>query len=872
MTVFRLGFLYPLGTALLGFCLGMDSRREFLKKAALLAAGGSLSASQVAAIERAVAINPSPGTTYLDAEHVVILMQENRSFDHCYGTLRGVRGFNDPRAVNLPDGNPVWLQSNARGETYPPFRLNIKDTKATWMSALPHSWRDQTAARNDGKHDQWLPAKPSGRKDYAHLPLTMGYYNREDIPFYYALADAFTVCDQNFCSSLTGTTPNRLHLWTGTIREKPSIETKANVWNSDVDYGDEATWMTFPERLEDAGVVWKIYQNELSLKTGLTGPEDAWLANFTDNPIEWFSQYHVRFSASYRRELPAREKALTAQLAQLEGIANPTEAQKKKLNSTRSELEEVRQHLRTFTEEKFSQLPERAQNLHRKAFTTNEGDPDYRKLTSLTYRQGETERRMQIPKGDVLHQFRQDVRTGKLPSVSWIVAPENFSDHPGAPWYGAWYVSEVMDILTQDPEVWKKTIFILCYDENDGYFDHVPPFVPPDLQRPDTGKASAAIDTSIELVRRRVPDASSTSAGPGSTPTDPIGLGFRVPLLIASPWSRGGYVCSQVFDHTSILQLMEGWLSHKTGKTIRETNISAWRRAVCGDLSSAFRPYHGEKMELPRSVEREAFLGSIHQAQFKEIPAGFKALNSEECALVRKGGASASFMPRQEPGIRPACALPYELTVTGALTEDRQSFEIQFAAGKALFGSRASGAPFHLYAPTKWRQSGDSATQPSFEQCHTWAYAVVAGDTLSDRWRLDRFETGEYQLCVHGPNGFLREFKGSARDPRVEVRWQAAEEDRDGKSRGLLTLINHDANNATVTVRDMAYGGEPLTVRLGQGGTSGSVVKTVISLARSHGWYDLQVQIQDAARFEQRLAGHLENGFESFSDPLMGRV
>ena len=89
----------------------MDSRREFLKKTAMLGAGGGAAGAFPASIQRAFAIDPAPGSTYLDAEHVVILMQENRSFDHCYGTLRGVRGFNDPRAVTLPDGNPVWLQS-----------------------------------------------------------------------------------------------------------------------------------------------------------------------------------------------------------------------------------------------------------------------------------------------------------------------------------------------------------------------------------------------------------------------------------------------------------------------------------------------------------------------------------------------------------------------------------------------------------------------------------------------------------------------------------------------------------------------------------------------------------------------------------------
>ncbi len=185
----------------------------------MLTGGAGLFNALPASIQKALAINPAPGSTYLDAEHVVILMQENRSFDHCYGTLRGVRGFNDPRAIKLPNKNLVWLQTNAFGETYVPFRLNIKESRATWMGSLPHSWTNQVDARNNGKYDQWLIAKQSGNKDYKKMPLTQGFYSREDIPFYYSLADSFTVCDQNFCSSLTGTTPNRLYLWSGTVRE-----------------------------------------------------------------------------------------------------------------------------------------------------------------------------------------------------------------------------------------------------------------------------------------------------------------------------------------------------------------------------------------------------------------------------------------------------------------------------------------------------------------------------------------------------------------------------------------------------------------------------------------------------------------------------
>src|SRR6187402_3537105 len=193
----------------------MHTRRNFLKAAAMLSGAGMVSGVVPESIQRAFAIEATPGSSYLDAEHIVILMQENRSFDHIFGSLQGVRGFNDPRAIRLPNGNPVWLQTNKEGHTYAPFRLNTQDSKAAWIGSLPHGWSDQTDARNDGKYDRWLEVKAARRKDYNDMPLTLGYGNRTDFPFYYSLADAFTVCDHNFCSSITGTHSNRYYWMTG---------------------------------------------------------------------------------------------------------------------------------------------------------------------------------------------------------------------------------------------------------------------------------------------------------------------------------------------------------------------------------------------------------------------------------------------------------------------------------------------------------------------------------------------------------------------------------------------------------------------------------------------------------------------------------
>ena len=815
----------------------MQNRREFFFQSAQLSAGASFAAALLASVERASAIEAAKGSTYLDAEHIVVLMQENRSFDHAYGMLRGVRGFNDPRAVTLPDQNPVWLQTNSAGETYAPFRLNIEDTNATWLGSLPHSWRDQADACNHGNNDKWLDAKRSGRRDCAGKPLTLGYYDRNDLPFYYALADAFTICDQNFCSSLTGTTPNRLFLFTGTIRDKQNAASVANVRNSDVDYDSMVKWTTFPERLEDAGISWKIYQNELSLPTGFTREEDAWLANFTDNPIEWFEQYHVRFSKSFQDY--ARKAVLTLP-AEIAAATQPREKRNKE-----KALRMATEALAKFTSGAYAKLTERDRNLHAKAFCTNSGDPAYRELTTLQYRDGGTQRVMKVPKGDVLYQFRKDVESSKLPAVTWLVPPENFSDHPGAPWYGAWMVSEVMNILTKNPEVWKKTIFILTYDENDGYFDHVTPFSAPDPTMPETGKTSDGIDAGVEYwPLERDLQKRSTAEARGSS----IGLGFRVPMVIASPWSRGGYVNSQVFDHTSVLQLMEKVLSHKLGKPVKETNISAWRRAVCGDLTSTFQPASAAKPGALQFTKRDEVLAGIHKAQFKEMPSGYRKLSAADVEQA------VTWMPKQEKGLRPSLPLPYELQASGVLSADRKSLQIRMAAKKEAFGAKAAGSAFHVYTPGKFRKQTNLRTR---------AYAVEAGKSVTDTWAVEGFENSAYHLRICGPNGFLRELIGNANDPLVELQCEYSKGDLE------LVVKNSDRERSfSFHITDNAYKQGEHTATVKAGGEK----RITLKLGKSFSWYDFTVKISGADAFARRCAGRVETAKAGFSDPAMGGV
>lgn len=854
----------------------MDTRRDFLKKAALLTGTAGLSGVLPSSIQKALAINAPDGSTYMDAEHVVILMQENRSFDHCFGTLKGVRGFNDPRAIHLPDKNLVWLQTNAAGETYAPFRLDIKNTKATWMHSLPHSWANQVNARNEGKYDQWLNVKKSSDIQYSKMPLTLGYHNRDDIPFYYNLADAFTVCDQHFCSALTGTNPNRLFFWTGTVREKQNESSRAHVWNDDMDYGT-LKWATFPERLEDANISWKCYQNEMSIDVGFKGEQDPWLSNFQDNPLEFFSQYHIQLHDKHIShlqkqsvEIPQEIEALQKQMAALPAGDSQMAYLQKQLANKQADLAALKKSMDSLNPATFDQLPAREKSIHRKAFVTNSNDVDYHQLTTLAYDDNGTKRELKVPQGDVLHQFRADVKNGKLPTVSWLTAPENFSDHPTAPWYGAWYVSEVLDILTQNPEVWKKTIFILTYDENDGYFDHVPPFVAPHSHQAGTGLVSKGIDTRVEFVtleqeldRKEFPQKYERESA--------IGLGYRVPMVIASPWSKGGWVNSEVFDHTSTLQFLEKFLSKKTGKKIAEANISDWRRTICGDLTSVFRPYHGEKIATPEFLPKNAFIESIHKAKFTQLPSTYKILNSDEIALINRSPQSSPHMPQQEKGIKPSCALPYQLYADGKLSADQKSFVIKFEASNQVFGKAASGSPFNVYAPGKYLQQMNQ--QQVFENVRTWSYGLTAGDNISDSWPLHEFENNDYHLRVYGPNGFYREYKGNLQDPAIDVvcEYQQYPLSRKKELTGniILKLANlSDTKAYHIEVIDNAYKTNQHNSLL----NPASKNNIAINLEKSFGWYDFTVKVTGNLSFEKRYAGHVETGKSSFTDPLMGGI
>ncbi|WP_386069912.1 phosphocholine-specific phospholipase C [Tahibacter sp. UC22_41] len=689
------------------------SRREFLRLAAQSAGAAALMAALPPAIRQALAVPAARVTgTIQDVAHVVVLMQENRSFDHYFGALRGVRGFDDPRTIRLPGGTSVWQQPRADGGEVMPFRLDTQLSSAQCMDDIDHSWK--------GNHARW--------KNFDHWarekgPMCMGHFTRADLPFYYALADAFTVCDAWFCSVHGPTNPNRMHLFTGTSGlgvNRPGNHAVNNVddgnWTADMTRDNAAfnafDWTTYAERLEQAGVSWKVYQE---------------YDNYGDNSLAYFRSFRgiATNSPLYRR---GRDYAPGSNAAN--------------------------------------------------AYATL-GQP-------------------------LIQQFRNDVANGTLPQVSWIVAPFSMCEHPeAAPAYGEALTAQLLAALAANPEVWSKTVFIVTYDENGGFFDHVPSHVP---------ALTASLGQSTV--------ATTTENHNGV----PLGLGIRVPSLVVSPWSRGGWVNSQVFDHTSVIRFLEARFG------VHEPNIGAWRRAMTGDLTSTL-DFSAADPLWPALPDTSSFIAGADLS----------------CGLSPPQPPPVNALPAQEPGSRPARALPYSLSVNGRIDAAAGRYWLDF------YNDGEAGAGLNVYADN--RSDGP------------WFYSLESGTQRSDYWSAQSVTAGVYDLHVHGPNGFLRSFGGDlARASAGANPELVALYDVDNHAL-VLRLRNSGSAACRVTLTPNRYSTEPAqTFDL----AAGAERDTVWNLTAQQRWYDLNLTSDHDDRWLRRLAGHLENGLPGVSDPAFG--
>ena len=185
------------------------------------------------------------------------------------------------------------------------------------------------------------------------------------------------------------------------------------------------------------------------------------------------------------------------------------------------------------------------------------------------------------------------------------------------------------------------------------------------------------------------------------------------------------------------------------------------------------------------------------------------------------------------------------------MSADGKHFEIALAAGSEIFGKASAGSPFHVYTPGKFRSKAELRTR---------AYAVAAGQRVTDTWEIAGFEGGVYRLRVCGPNGFLREFSGSAQDPAIDIQCRYLRTgDVEVRASNRLKTV------CTLNLSDYSYKTGKKSMRL-DAGASRSIV---LRLARSHQWYDFGVTIAGERDYLRRFAGRVETGKHGFSDPAM---
>ena len=713
------------------------SRRNLIRAAAVTGAVAVVPAGPAAGALAGTGVKRKRHGDIRDIKHVVILMQENRSFDHYFGSLRGVRGFGDRSTITLPGGYSVWQQpTTAPGQpvtgTQYPWRLASgtfsgpqppsPEVGAQNYGGTDHSWESQHGAWYGGLMNAWYHAKGG--------PTTLGFLNRDDIPYHYALADAYTIGDAYHCSVLSATGPNRTYLWSGTINADQQHGSFVAYSGGD-ELGQNLSWPSYPETLQAAGVSWKVYQGS---------------DNYGDNGAEYF--------ATFAKYDPGQG-----------GTPAPGNV---------------------WYDNGVATVPEPY-------------DAEARNGDNLALA------------------VRKDVLAGTLPQVSWVVTNQQYSEHPdGAPHDGAYYIDQVLKALNADPDVFNSTLVIIDFDENDGQFDHVPPPVP-------------APGTTDEFFLE-------ASLAPAPLP---VGLGFRVPLLLISPWTRGGWVTSEVSDHTSVIQFLEKW-TEALGTPAMCPNISAWRRSVCGDLTGAF-DFANPVFGMPRLPSAGQPIGEPNSS-YDPVPA-------------------TNEMPAQEPGVRRARPLPYQPNANLDRFTRGSSGAIQASLSFSNNGPHTSkAAHFSVYSnvapdtniadyPGKF--PGQYTIDPS---PRIWNL-TVPGSVEIGAGQGD----GRYDLTVVGPNRFLRHFAGDVSAPGATAQVTAEYyQGGFGPAPALaLKLVNGGDEAVTFTVTPSHYAEGP--ARTYHVRAHGSATHVAGTLASSDGWYDLSVTVSGDGSWSRRYVGHLED-------------
>ncbi|OAA57415.1 non-hemolytic phospholipase c [Niveomyces insectorum RCEF 264] len=406
-------------------------------------------------------------------KHVVMIMMENRSFQHYFGTMAGVRGFADPN-VQMNGNRSVWYQDvtglTDKADYLLPYWLNYEQSeenynKSQCLCAGANNWIPTQQAMNNGLNNMW--------PKYA-TPQSWGYFKRQDIAYHFALAESYTVGDMYHAAITSNTDPNRWYWQSGTINVpggKTPLGAGGVVLDDNQANGCVATnldclplqWPAFAQYLDEAGIDWRSFQNSWD-----------WATN---NGLFYFQAF--------------QEAAVNSSLYQ-RGLA----------------------------------------------FDGDNG----------------------------LDAFRAAAAAGTLPEVSWAFPPGSLQEHPpNTPQDGAWWINQIVDAAIHGKDK-DDTVILLNWDEGGGWGDAVLPIISPK-------------GTPGEWFEDPYGQLGYTFSGPG----------IRIPLIMISPYTRGGHVFTERGDHSSILLFLEQYLAARGYSNITaKAQMSDWRREHQSNLVNAF--------------------------------------------------------------------------------------------------------------------------------------------------------------------------------------------------------------------------------------------------------------------------------------------
>jgi phospholipase C len=619
--------------------------------------------------------------TMADLKHVVILMQENRSFDHYFGALPGVRGFHDRQALTFQDGTSVFQQRNAAGDIVTPQEDD-------------GPWGNDHGAWGDVDHRKWdLWVQHNGVN-------CMNYHSDAYMSFYHSVASQFTVCDQNFCSEFGPTDPNRKYLWSGTSNGETGNTDESNY---------SRPWKTVPEQLQEVGIDWRLFSDNSG--NGRQGYVSAWIGDYGDNELKYFKAFDpAGLSPDDPKLQPGTGLIWRGNCTYYAGSTTPNNDSDENLDAVLKDL----------------------------------------------------------------HDACQPGAEHPLPAVSWIVAPYGWTEHPASDTlHGERYTKRVLDILQSNPEIWNHTLFVLDYDENDGKFDHVlPPW----------------------------PEAGTTDEYNGAYP---LGLGPRVPMVLVSPWTRGGHVASEVFDQTSTIRFLETWAAY-LGKPFTCPNISAWRRSITGDLSSA-----------------------LDFSDPQPGPASFPDPAAEQPVRI----AADHMKPR-----------PLSFQPHAILAEDRSTGSV--TATLTLEG----GAP--------GKAVGFQVFPDDYQPFSSTPFTVTAGHPRTYTWDASATD-GKYAFSIYCNDGFVRSFAGQVVPagqealglPRVDVDLETGDAGGEGKVK--ITLHNDGTQPLRYELTGHDFVDETQVVHLAAG------KHKVVPWPTVRGYYDVVITADTGTGWTQRYAGRV---------------